>query len=120
VSTRGVVSGGAGRSATWEAFRGKAVRGYDGAMRKPSLTLDTFVAALAVLGMSASTSCSKAEKDPGLAPAPAGSTITITPNVATPSPVGATPTDAGAAPDGKAGHASCGAGTCSADMKKGN
>jgi len=145
-------------------------------MRKPSLSVDTFVAALAVLGAAASTGCSKADHasvapEPAAAvapgapapnaegtpapPAPAAppaqaaqatgapgapAADPATPNAAddsakaprpsagakaaTASPVGAADVDGGvkraADTDGKkkAGM-SCGAGMCSADMKKG-
>lgn len=135
-------------------------------MRKPSLTLDTFVAALAVLGASASAGCSKADRasasaEPPAAAAPAASTAANEParspeapappapqaaaatpevaaSVAVPSAaapdlkskgiVAATPVDAGTARSSPAKRGapdkdvpmSCGAGMCTADMKKGN
>lgn len=149
--------------------------GYDASMRKPSLSLDTFVAALAVLGVTASTGCSKADRasvapEPAAAVAPGAPKTEGAPAAAAPPPeqaaqatgapapaadpaapadartrpstanapapnapsskaatgsaVGATALDGGVkrAADGddkkKAGM-SCGAGTCSADMKKG-
>ncbi len=137
-------------------------------MRKPSLTFDTLVAALAVLGASASAGCSKADRAsaspepasgtaaapaatasaahaaegasaippaavaaPGAPPAPEPTPQAGDPSTAPPTKqpsktaVTATPVDGGAATKKKADSAkdapmSCGAGTCSADMKKGN
>jgi len=139
-------------------------------MRKPSLTFDTLVAALAVLGASASAGCSKADRAsaspepasgaaavpaatasaapaaegaaatppaavaaPGApaAPEPSPAPQAGDPSIAPPSKqpsktaVTATPVDGGAATKKKTDSAkdapmSCGAGTCSADMKKGN
>jgi len=113
-------------------------------MRKPSLSVDTFVAALAVLGASASNGCSKADHA-SVAPEPAAAVAPSAPAsktegapAAAPSPEQAAPATAAApaapvaatAVDGgvrraadtdgkkKAGM-SCGAGVCSADMKKG-
>jgi hypothetical protein len=139
-------------------------------MRKPSLTVDTFVAALAVLGVTASTGCSKAEHA-SVAPEPASAAAPAAPksdNAPTPPAAQAAPaplaTAAAAAPaaepaaapqaadakkpnaparaaagsavsgravdggvnraadgdDKKKAGMSCGAGMCSADMKKGS
>lgn len=123
-------------------------------MRKPALTFDTFVAALAVVSATASAGCSKAEHAaaapepaapavvssavdpppatpaaqataaPAPAPESAPSKITETPaKDAKPSrsAVTAIPVDAGSASDKKkADPMTCGAGGCTADMKKGN
>ena len=122
-------------------------------MRKPSLTVDTFVAALAVA--SATSGCSKAERA-SAAPEPAATAVVspaADPAPVTPAPqaaaasapapesapsttsperpakdakpsksaVTATPVDAGSASDKrKADPMTCGAGGCTADMKKGN
>jgi hypothetical protein len=136
-------------------------------MRTPSLSVDTFAAALAVLAAAASSGCSKADhasvapepaaavapgvpapsgeqgaaatapaaqnapapSDPAVANAAADNAKPTAPNVATKSaaasPVAAAAVDGGvkraADADGKkkAGM-SCGAGMCSADMKKGS
>ncbi len=157
------------------AFRGERGPGYDGVMRKPSLTLDTFAAALAVLGASSATAsigCSKAERAPAAtiapAPEPPSAASAAAPAAASPSPglpsaaepaaqaappapiaapksdqaapadpkrppaaasktsgnpVGATAVDGGrgvADEKKKPAGMTCGAGMCSADMKKGN
>jgi len=99
-------------------------------MRKPSLTADTFAAALALLAAGAAAGCSKAETSAAKPEPPSASAKTseAKPGANTPTPpaVAATPSvsasgaaagDAGVKPNSKA---SCGAGTCSADMKKGN
>jgi hypothetical protein len=146
-------------------------------MRKPSLSFDTFVAALAVLGVSASAGCGRADRGAMVAPEPAaaaspapnapnteGAGATGAVPAATPQPpaaaapalpapaavaekpgqaavaddekkaapaparaangrpiVGATAVDAGAnKPSSPAkSQMSCGAGGCTADMKKG-
>ena len=135
----------------------RAIRAYDGRMRKPSLTADTFVTALAVLGVAASAAplgCSKAE-NASVAPEPAAATAQAAPAsggagavapadpaasaaaasgaaaapaaaapAPAPAPVAATAVDGGVKPAGAIGGSkkaqmACGAGTCSADMKKG-
>lgn len=140
-------------------------------MRKPSLSFDTFVAALAVLGVSGSAGCSRADRGAKVAPEPAatasppasaestaqsGAQATPSPaaappapaaappapaptagqvtvpdetkptvakpkSVAGPTPVRATAVDGGAADkvEKKKANMSCGAGGCTADMKKG-
>lgn len=62
-------------------------------MRKPSLTMDVFVAALAVLGATASTGCSKAEHA-SVAPEPASAAAPAAPK----SDDGPTPSAQQAAP----------------------
>ena len=156
-----------------------ACSGYDAPMRKPSLSVDTFVTALAVLGAAASAAsagCSKSE-NAGVAPEPAAAVAgsanaqggaapaappaqaapalggaaaaapvdpaSNAPNTANaadekaavqppgapqrsgaPSPVAAAAVDGGVKGTGESGgkknvQMACGAGTCSADMKKG-
>lgn len=72
-------------------------------MRKPSLTVDTFVAALAVLGVTASTGCSKADHA-SVAPEPASAAASAAPksdNAPTPPAEQAAPgSGAAAAPAG--------------------
>jgi hypothetical protein len=96
-------------------------------MRKPTLTIDTFVAALAVLSIGTSAGCSKAEEAkqvsaepaPAAPPKPLASAPTPAASVAA-HPIADAGADARSREDKKPGSASCGAGTCSADMKKGN
>jgi predicted component of type VI protein secretion system len=68
-------------------------------MRKPSLTVDTFVAALAVLGVTASVGCSKADHA-SVAPEPASAAAPAAPksdNAPTPPAEQAAPGSAAAA-----------------------
>jgi hypothetical protein len=107
-------------------------------MRKPSLTLETFLTALAVVGAGASAGCSKAPapgrvtaEPPAAAPAapaapPPNAPVAAPPAAAEAVPVatavGATAVDAGKPAVKKGdtkGQMSCGAGGCSPDMKKG-
>jgi hypothetical protein len=152
----------AGRTASRGAFRSGTEGRYDGGMRKPSLTLETFVTALAVLGAGTSIGCSKAERataapetpaanapapPPPAVGAPAEGALPLAAPPAQPAPPAPTapepesakkkPEDTAAkggagsvrgtvAPAPKPGSsakspsASCGAGGCTPDMKKGN
>jgi hypothetical protein len=108
-------------------------REYDDEMRKPSLTFDAILAAIAVL--STGTACSKADRasaePPAAAPAATApaATASATPAAEPPPPPVATAAspaiDAGTerapAPNAKpkGGSAACGATGCSADMRKG-
>ena len=116
-------------------------------MRKPSLTFDTLVAALAVLGVSASAGCSKADRasaspEPAVAPGASATASAAAPSEVTPpappapqaapsapparetkpsrAAITGTAVDGGAPAKKSGGSMSCGAGTCSDDMKKGN
>ncbi|MDB4937403.1 MAG: hypothetical protein JWP87_4375, partial [Labilithrix sp.] len=55
-------------------------------MRKPSLTVDTFVAALAVLGATAPLACSKVDRGAQAVPEPAAAASAAPPKEADPSP----------------------------------
>jgi hypothetical protein len=114
-------------------------REYDGRMRKPPITCDAFIAALAVLATS--SGCSRAERA-GAEPAsatPSTATATATTSATTSATPAAQATAAPSAPDPaaaidagvehtpaapstkptKGGSAACGATGCSAEMRKG-
>ncbi|HUQ42194.1 MAG TPA: hypothetical protein VM052_06815, partial [Candidatus Limnocylindrales bacterium] len=107
-------------------------REYDVRMRKPPITFDAILAALAVLSTTAA--CSKAERaasEPASATPPAvTATASATAPVAQPAapppaaPTAAAPLDAGverspSPKPTKGGSAACGATGCSAEMRKG-
>lgn len=80
----------------------QASAGYDAAMRKPSLSLDTFVTALAVLGATASAGCSKTTPASNASPEPPAAAAPLAAPQATataPAPQAAEPAAAATAAD---------------------